>query len=216
LWIKKGNVVLKQAVSLARTGVRALADALDTSQVRTERRTEKFDRAWVGQIESQMRDLREEHEQVLAGAGAMTRDRDEWKRKAEEYYRMIEGIIGERDQWKKMWFDDSAGHLEAQAYLDAAIEAARKMFLQLLQQLNELRKEKGLGPVGVDLKDTKAIVDGTRKRIERQHNAAPNDTDWVAKREEVAGSGKAETTAEPDLKSPLDGPTSHSDLPDLP
>jgi hypothetical protein len=133
----------------------------------------------------------------------MVNERDQWARKAAEYYRIIEGILGERDQWKKMWFDDSAGHLQAQAMLDQALEAGRKLLLAMLQRLNELRVEHGLRPLGLDLKEMDAagkIVDGTRARIDQQTRDAPKDVDWAAKAE-------AAKAAEP----PPDEPTGIKD-----
>jgi hypothetical protein len=208
--------VLKQVVSLTRVGVRALADALEPEPVRRERRTEKFEREWVGKIESELRDLRATHEKILIGAEATMRDRDEWKRKAEEYHSMIEGIIGERDQWKKMWFDDSSGHLEAQAMLDGALETGRKLVLILLQHLNAIRKEHGLPPVTADLQGIEGaekILEASKKRVLAQQETAPSDTDWAARAKAVQD---VEPPATTDLKSPLAGPVNHGDLPDLP
>jgi hypothetical protein len=189
-------------------------------------------------------ELREQYTKLANAAQAMVNERDQWARKAAEYYRIIEGILGERDQWKKMWFDDSAGHLQAQAMLDQALEAGRKLLLTMLQRLNELRVEHGLRPLGLDLKEMEAaskIVDGTRARIAQQTKDAPKDVDWAAKAEAAKGTepppdepagikdgepgpaglgdgaaGPPALAATADLKSPLDGPTHHSDLPDLP
>jgi hypothetical protein len=188
-------------------------------------------------------ELREQYTKLAQAAQAMMNDRDQWQRKSAEYYRIIEGILGERDQWKKMWFDDSAGHLQAQALLDQALEAGRKLLLTMLQRFNELRVEHDLRPLGLDLKEMEAakkIVEGTRARIEQQTADAPPDIDWAAKTEAIKATepppdppdapagikdgepgpaGLTDGAPSPptaSLKSPLDGPVSHGDLPDLP
>jgi hypothetical protein len=192
--------------------MRSLADALEPEQVRRERKTAKQDREWVGKVEKEFRELRATHEEVLRGAEALMHDRDEWKRKADEYHGLIQGIIGERDQWKKMWFDDSSGHLEAQAMLDGALETGRKLVLVLLQHLNKMRKEAGLDPVSADLKGIEGaekILETSKKRVLQQHESAPPDTDWQAQAKAVQDEKPRE-----DVPPKAAGPTYHGDLPD--
>jgi hypothetical protein len=156
--------------------------------------------------------LREQYTKLAHAAQEMVNERDQWARKAAEYYKLIEGILGERDQWKKMWFDDSAGHLQAQALLDQALEAGRKLLLSMLQRLNELRVEHGLRPLGLDLKEMDAaakIVDGTKARIAQQTKDAPKDVDWAAKAD--AAKATEPPPDEPAIKDGEPGPAGLKD-----
>jgi hypothetical protein len=161
---------------------------------------------------AELAELREQYTKLANAAQAMVRERDEWARKAAEYYKLIEGILGERDQWKKMWFDDSAGHLQAQAMLDQALEAGRKLLLAMLQRLNEIRVEHGLRPLGLDLKEMDAagkIVDATRARVAQQTKDAPKDVDWAGKAK--AAKGTEPPPDEPAIKDGEPGPVGLKD-----
>jgi len=117
-------------------------------------------------------------------------DRNTWRRKALEYHGLIEGILRERDQWKEMWFKDSAGHQQAQGVLEVALTSGRQLFRRLLTELNALRKEKGLQPIqSLKSMDAEALPAGiaaatkaTNAEIEK---AAPPGIDGIAERDRI-------------------------------
>lgn len=69
------------------------------------------------------------------------------KRRADEYFRVIEGIERERNEWKRMWYKDAAGHVQAQALLQDALESMRSQLIVALREINRMRVEQKLGPI---------------------------------------------------------------------
>lgn len=114
-------------------------------------------------------------------------------RKCLEYHRLIEGILGERDVWKDMYYRQVRGHLNAQAMCEKFIMTLRQQLHKALQLLNALRREHGLEEVKTpkDLGELDAHpVGGAEKFAERMARARAlisEDTDGLAERDRIAG-----------------------------
>lgn len=74
-------------------------------------------------------------------------ERDDWKRRFENLHPVIEGFLGERDQWKEKYLSTVAKHQEGIALVEQGLVHAREMFVKLLRDHNELRKKHGLDPI---------------------------------------------------------------------
>jgi hypothetical protein len=187
---------------LVRLGAGALARALEPKPPAESgpppfdsprSRDEELDQA---EAEAAARAAADEDQKELA------RDRDTWKRKAEEYFKLIEGVIAEREIWKKMWFDDSGGHQQAQAVLEEMIVKGRQFYQRALAELNAMRKAKGLEPLNWNL-ETAGAPEGTAaataKRNAELAASAPAGIDALAERDRIAagdppaGEGKGST-----------------------
>jgi hypothetical protein len=107
-----------------------------------------------------------------------------------QYFALIEGIIEEREVWKRMWRSDASGHLTAQAMLEDTLVTGRQMFNRVITELNERRKSDGLPPLDWRLEPMAppvGVAAETKARIAAQEAAAPPGVDGVAERDRIAG-----------------------------
>ncbi len=110
-----------------------------------------------------------------------------WKRKADDYFGLIESMEQQRDKWKEMWKTQSSEHMNAQAYLEAAGEVLKREISALLKMVNEVRKEKGQPALALPLATSKkdvAVEYG--KQLAKAYAEAPPEIDMRKKRDEIA------------------------------
>ena len=69
------------------------------------------------------------------------------RRKCADYFRIIESIERERNDWIEMWRVQSGEHLTAQAMLERHLAATRQTAARAIIMLNKMRKEKELAPI---------------------------------------------------------------------
>ncbi len=69
------------------------------------------------------------------------------RRKCDEYFKIIETIEKERNDWIEMWRTQSGEHLTAQAMLERSLAATRQTAARAILMLNKMRKDKDLKPI---------------------------------------------------------------------
>lgn len=116
----------------------------------------------------------------------LRRDRDVQKRRADEFFNVIELVLKERDQWRTMWHDHGREHLEAQNLLENALTEARSVAKNALITINRYRKKAGQEPIPFGLEPGEKPVGSAakfRELLERSAREAPESVDAVALRD---------------------------------
>lgn len=125
---------------------------------------------------------------AMAAAESASGMIDAERRKARELFEVVESVLKERDQWKKMWFDHGREHLNAQTQLENAIEQLRGWLKSSLVSLNSYRQKNGQSPIafGANPKDPPV---GTAARfeslLEQAKAEAPASVDGLADRSRI-------------------------------
>jgi len=104
-------------------------------------------------------------ERSVVAVDKLQAELDVQRRKSRELFDVVESVLKERDQWKKMWFDHGREHLNAQNQLENGLVQARTWLKNALVSVNAFRKEKGLAPIGFGL-DPKDKPVGTAAQFE--------------------------------------------------
>ncbi len=99
-----------------------------------------------------------------------------YKRRGDEYFRVVRDFELERDTWKKMYMNDGRAHQQAQAMLERALEQCRYAVRRCLTVLNEYRQKAGEQPVK-DVVEISAppvgLAAATAKRLDAEQAAMP-------------------------------------------
>jgi hypothetical protein len=126
-----------------------------------------------------------ELETVLSALEAQT---SFYKRRSEEYFKLIHGMELEREQWKKMYLDNAGAHQQAQAILEHALEGARHAIRKCIDVVNIYRERAG-EPKATDVVDVKAppigIADATKQRDAAVEAAVPPQIDAKVEQERI-------------------------------
>lgn len=69
------------------------------------------------------------------------------ERQADDYFKLIERIEAQRDEWKSNWYEHSAEHQEAQSLLQQALFTSRHMLERVVGELNKYREKEGKEPI---------------------------------------------------------------------
>lgn len=121
---------------------------------------ERDDEAWAKMHEGELRSVAEESVSVVhepEPVGSTERryveqftsetELQRYKRRSEEYLRVIESVQAERDDWMKRFQTHVREHLTAQSMYERDLVRSRQAGAVLLRMFNEYRKEKGDDPV---------------------------------------------------------------------
>lgn len=109
---------------------------------------------WVG-VHRATRKLRQEHEGAQRFARAVQNELVDVERRREELFKSIEGILGERDEWQRLYRQQASAHGVAQEMLMA--ERAR-----LVRQVISVKKKPS----------TSSMIDRVVEAFGREHGEA--------------------------------------------
>jgi regulator of replication initiation timing len=117
----------------------------------------------------------------------LTRECETLKRKASEYFSVIEDIEKQRNQWKDMWFAHGREHLNAQAKMESTIEVLRNEVLALIKIINGYRTEKGQPEMNRPAEASRAsIVEAFARSLKKAYELAPKEIQGEAERAALA------------------------------
>lgn len=107
---------------------------------------------------------------------ALRLDRDKHKRRADEFFAVLESILAQRDTWQNMWRIHISEHQNAQHALEAALVRTRDMLGKTIAIVNEYRKRDGqpLLQRPADIDAASAPI-GTAKAFEEKMKALEAD-----------------------------------------
>lgn len=88
-------------------------------------------------------DVRSREERIYAEAYSTETEIERLDRKCREYFRVIESIERERDDWRESFHRQAREHYVAQALLERKIVEVRQISMRLLHLLNKELKEAG-------------------------------------------------------------------------
>lgn len=88
-------------------------------------------------------DVRSHEERLYAEQYSAETEIERLDRKCREYFRVIESIERERDEWRESFHRQTREHFVAQALLERKILETRQISMRLLHLLNEERKTAG-------------------------------------------------------------------------
>lgn len=114
-----------------------------------------------------------------------------WKKKARDYFGVIERIEKERNEWKSMWFQQSSAAHRGQQVLEDALFGLRGGCARLIEALNVYRKEKGEALLEkIDMRGPPiGLAAEFGALLERLNANAPESVDGAAERDRIAGEG---------------------------
>lgn len=112
------------------------------------------------------------------------------KRISGEYFALIESMEGQRNEWKEMFFEQAAEHVQGQSRLEEALARVRQALGSVVTQLNFLRElgglkklnaahemEEGAPPIGQ--------AEEFRRKVQELTDRAPEETDGMTAREDI-------------------------------
>ena len=125
------------------------------------------------------------------------------RRRAEEYFELVQKMEQQRDEWRELYKRDASGHQNAQYVLQDAVIFARTQLARVLTMLNAYRTEKGEPPITQPLPDPRDPPVGTadKTKVENDRVAAlmqtpeKKDIDGGAAREAIREKFEAEKPA---------------------
>ena len=107
-----------------------------------------------------------------------------------EYFEVIERIAVERDQWKRMFFEQSRGHLNAQALLERTITHTRNQLRACVAFLKakvgaEAVEEMAKVARAVDAPPIGTAIEYGKKMLALAEEQVPKDTDAAAEQKRL-------------------------------
>jgi hypothetical protein len=120
---------------------------------------------------------------------ALRREIADLQRRNREYFEVIESIEKQRDEWKAMFFTQSAQHQVAQEMLQRRARQIYEKFAVAVRHLNEFLKQAGHAPVDTqkaldELSDDVAARYG--ERMQQMASTVSTAVDGEAERKRIA------------------------------
>jgi len=112
------------------------------------------------------------------------------KRIGGEYFAVIESMERQRNEWKEMFFEQAAEHVQGQSRLEEALTRVRQALGSVVKQLNFLRELGGLEPLNAahEMEEGAPPIgqaEEFRRKVQELTARAPEETDGMAAREEI-------------------------------
>lgn len=111
--------------------------------------------------------------------------------RAAAYFRIIESMERQRDQYKLLWLEQGRAHAAAQELYERELGRARQVALRAIDLINDAAKKTGVRPVKHPfelLSPPVGLVNEYRKAIEEHIAALPTDIDGTLARQRITES----------------------------
>lgn len=126
---------------------------------------------------------------------ASKRSAEVHKRRADEFFDVIERVLAERDQWREMWHAHGRAHLEAQNMLESALTEARAAGLKAITAVNRYRSAAGQEPIAWGIEPGQKPVGSAakfRELLDKAEREAPEPVDGRLLRAEIVAATAGE------------------------